>query len=132
MNCDDPENGIDSSSDIVFGSYTIHVPGITQVATFYYKIPGTTTFGNFGTYWYVPSDNEKWNQPDGDNTFNTDPIAKKIRATYSGIVISPYGSDGVSKNPSYYTVNAIGADCMDGEGDTRMIINYANTISTSW
>lgn len=124
-----PDTGIDTYESMYWGySYTT-VPGNTIIGAFEFKIPGTTTSGVFGSTWFVPSDNEMWNQPDSDNPLNIDPIAKKIRASFGNLVISPYGEDGISKNPAYYTPNAIGAGCMNGKEDTQAIINYANTKS---
>lgn len=131
-----PDTGVDTYETMYWGYSYTNVPGNTAIGTFEFKIPGTTSSGIFGNTWYVPSDNQMWNQPDVDNPLNPDPIARKQRAYYNTaqgpLVISPYGADGVSKNPAYYTPNAIGASCMNGKEDTQIIIDYANTKSIAW
>lgn len=140
MSCETPEEGIHPITNDNYcyprwgysNSNNGHVPNVTLVPSFTIDIPGTSTQATFGNYWFVPSDNERWGMSPSTDPKNPDPIARYVRASMSGWAASPYGEDGISKNPAYYSSGSAGKLCMNGKEDTKAIIDYANTISTDW
>lgn len=106
-------------------------------AGFNYRVHGTTTIAQYNSnaigYAAFPSNCAYWGA-NGGGTLNVslDPGAPIVRTTPA---ISPYDTDGISKNPDWFVEGGVG-DYMDGKENTVAIISKVNTaaytVSATW
>lgn len=128
--------GINSPSSTPWGDYKISnydIESLPNIQSLKYRIHGTTTYSSIMGYYPCPSNAEPWGPTGGYTDQSLDPLAPLYRQTpYSP---SPYGEDGISKNPDFF-INEQGefgglCDEMDGKNNTNIIIHdySANTAA---